>query len=82
REVGTSIEWQSLRGQEHIQGPAARSGHSLQGVHINMVQVWSFLSIYLDINEVFVHDPRSGFVLEAFAFHDMAPVTSGIANAN
>jgi hypothetical protein len=47
-----------------------------------MVKIWSFFSVYLNINEMLVHDPRGRFVLEAFAFHDMAPVTSGIANAN
>jgi len=47
---------------------------------VNSIQVGSFLTVYLDTNEMIVHDFGDLLILETFAFHDMAPVAGGISD--
>ena len=68
--------------QEHGQGPAAASlGQELMGILVNLVQVWPFLPVNLDVDEQPVHDFGGFRVLKRFVRHDMAPVAGGIADA-
>ncbi len=80
RVVGAGVERFALRGQEGGEGPSASAGHRLDGVHVDRVQVGAFLPIDLDRDEVPVHQRGGLDVLEAFALHDVAPVTGRVAD--
>ena len=66
--------------QEHGQRPTPVLPHHAQRRLVNGVDVGTFLAVDLDIDEMLVHQPGDGLVLEAFVGHDMAPVTGGIAD--
>jgi hypothetical protein len=54
----------------------------LQGIHEKMIKVWPFLPVYLDANEILVHQGGRLEVFKALPLHDMAPMAGGIANAH
>ena len=61
-------------------GPAASPGQRLDGVHVDGVDVGTFLAIDLDVDEPLVHDGGHVVILEALVGHDVAPVAGGIAD--
>ena len=80
RKVGASIKRLQIGSQEHRHRPAAATRQNLHGRHIDVVQVRPLLAIDLDVHEPLVQhlgDPR---VLEAFVFHHVAPMASGVAD--
>ena len=58
REVGARVERHLLRGQEHVQRPAAAAGHRLAGLHVDRVQVRALLAVELHAHEALVHQRR------------------------
>ena len=50
------------------------------GALVNLVQIGSFFSVYLDVNEQAVHDFGGGLILEGFMRHDMTPVAGRVTN--
>ena len=50
--VGASEKWLLVWSQEHGHRPATSTTHQLHRLHINLINVWTFLSIYLDANKV------------------------------
>ena len=81
REVGAAVEGLAVGGEEHGHGPAAAAGQHLHRFHVYGVQVGPLLAVNLDVDEVLVHQPGDGVVLEGFPLHHVAPVAGGIADA-
>ena len=82
REVGPAEEGgQVVGGQEHRERPAAGAAREqLVRDLVDLVEVRALLAVHLDVDEVFVHHPRGGLVLEGLVGHDVAPVAGGIAD--
>ena len=78
--ISAAPEWFASRRQEHGQGPAAAFAESVQGRHINMIDIGALLPIDLDVHEKLVHRGRRCFVLETFMRHHMAPMAGGISD--
>ena len=81
REVGSAVEWTAIRQQEHRHRPPAVTGHCLNGLHVDAVDVGSFFSIDFDVHEFLVHEARGFVVLERFVRHHVTPVAGGVADA-
>ena len=80
-EIRAAVKRLEFGCQENVQGPAAGAGGGLNETHVNLVDIGSFLPVDLDIDEMLVEVCGCGFILERLAFHHMAPMASGIANA-
>src|SRR6185312_16642944 len=80
REVGAAIERDGFGVEKDGQRPASLSRHSLDRLHVDVVDVWALLAIDLDRDEVLVQIRGGLLVLERLALHDMAPMTGGVAN--
>ena len=78
--IGAAPERFSRGRQEHGQGPAALLSHQTQRRHIDRVNVRAFFPVHLDIDEQLVHQVSDGGIFETFMGHDMAPMTSGVAD--
>ena len=82
RKVGAAEEGgQVVRGEEHRERPAAGAAREqLVRDLVDPVEVRALLAVHLDVDEVLVHHPRGGLVLERFVGHDVAPVARGVAD--
>ena len=86
RKVRAAKERFRIRRQKHRQRPAAapRSAAELiediQRVHIDRVDIRSFLAVDLDADVVLVQVLGDLLVHERLAFHDVAPVAAGVAD--
>src|SRR5260221_10530668 len=67
--------------QKYIQRPPSRAGGRLHKGHIDLVHVRTFFAIDFDAHEMFVQISGDILILERFAFHYMAPMAGGIADA-
>ena len=74
RVVRAAVERLAVRREEDRHRPAAVSGHGLNGVHIDRVQIRTLLAVNLDVHERVIHQCRDIRVLERFVLHHMAPV--------
>jgi hypothetical protein len=81
RKVGAAVERLPVGREKHRHRPAAVLGERLHRLHIDRVDVGPLLAIDLDIDEIAIHDRGGGLVLEAFALHDVTPMTGAIAHA-
>jgi len=79
-EVGAAVERLEVGRQENRHGPAAAAGHQLHRVHVDGVQIGPFFAVDLDRYEVLVHEGGHVVVLEDLVFHDVAPVTTRVAD--
>ncbi len=79
-EVGAAEERATVGGQEHRHGPAAVSGHGLDGVHVDGVDIGAFLAVDLHVDEQLVDDLGGLRVLERLVGHDVAPMAGGVAH--
>ncbi len=80
--ISASVKWLGCGSQKHIQWPAASQTHILNGIHINLVNIWSLLSVNFYANKQIVHNFRQRLIFKAFSFHHMAPMASRIANTH
>ena len=80
REICAAVERQTLRGQEHIQRPAAVAGHALHRLHVQRVHVGALLAIDLHAHEALVHQLGGALVLEGLTLHHVTPVAGGVAD--
>src|SRR5687768_238054 len=71
--VGSPIKRFGIRCKKDVQWPATTSGNSLDSIHIDMIEIWPFLAIDLDINKMLIHERRGRFIFETFSFHYMTP---------
>src|SRR6266581_208266 len=79
-EIGTSVEWATVGSKEDGHGPATLLCKGLHGLHIDVVYIWSFFTIYFNRDKMLIHQASYVFILEGFALHDMAPVAGRVAN--
>ncbi len=78
REVGPAEERPPVGGQEHRHRPPAPPALRLDRLHVDGVDVGTFLPVHLDVHEQVVHHLGDADVLEAFVGHDVAPVAGGV----
>src|SRR4051812_10644645 len=82
RIISAPVEWLTVRRQEHIQRPATATTDCLYCIHIYMIKIRPFFSVYLYIDEIFVHQGSRFFFFKTFTFHYMAPVAGRITNTH
>src|SRR5688572_26465488 len=79
--IGSNIEWLLIRCQKNRQRPTAGSSGKLASALINIIEVWTLLSVNLDVDKVLVHYLGNFIIFKRLMCHDMAPVTCAITNA-
>src|SRR2546430_8436427 len=79
-EIGTPVERTTVGSKEDGHGPATLLCKGLHCLHIDVVYVGSFFTIYFNGDKMLIHQASYVFVLEGFALHDMAPVAGRVAN--
>ena len=80
RKICAAVKRFCLRRKKYGHWPATATSHGLNGVHVNGVDVRSFLAVNFDIDKQLVHE-RSGFdIFETFVGHYVAPVTRRVPN--
>ncbi len=72
----------AIRQGHAMQGPTSFAGHQLNGLHVNVVNVGSFLPVHLDVDKVRIHLRGGLLVGECLTFHDMAPMASAVTNGD
>ena len=53
----------------------------MQRAHIDPIQIRSFFAVEFDGDEIFVEEGGDFIIHERFAFHDVAPMAGGVADA-
>jgi len=81
RKISAAKKRLQIRREKNIQRPAATASRGLHERHVNLVHVRALLAVRLDADEMFVQIRADFFVLETFAFHDVAPVAGRVADA-
>src|SRR3990172_2595333 len=81
REVGASQEGLAFRGEEQAHRPAAGTSEGHHRAHVDAIQIGAFFAIYFDIYEVRVHQCSCFWIFKGLVSHDVAPVASGITDA-
>ena len=79
-EVRAAVEGPAVGRAEHRHRPAALPRHGLCRGHVDRVDVRTFLSVDLHVDEQFVHHRRGRGILERLVRHDVAPVTRRVAD--
>jgi hypothetical protein len=79
-EVGAAVEGDAVGVEEGGQRPAPVPGHPLDRLHVDRVDVRSFLAVDLDRDEMLVHEGGGLVVLERLALHHVAPVAGRVAD--
>src|SRR5262245_19897359 len=80
REVRAAVEGCAIGSQKHGHGPPAVSRQRLDGLHVDLVDVWTLLAIDLDVDEVLVHHAGDLGILERLVLHHVAPVARRVAD--
>ena len=80
REVGAAEERPTVGHEEDRHRPPALAGHGLDGVHVDGVDVGSFLAVDLHADEALVHQRGGRVVLEGLVRHDVAPVAGRVTH--
>ena len=75
RKVRAAVEGLAVRGDEDRHRPSAVAGDSLDGGHIQRVDVRPLLPVDLHVDEALVHERRDLGILERLPLHHVAPVT-------
>ena len=82
RKVRARVERLSRIGREpQTHRPPTTTGHRLQGLHVDGVDVGALFAIELDADVALVHQRGDVFVFEALVFHHVTPVARGVADA-
>ena len=79
-EVRAGVERLPVRREEDRHRPAARTGHRLDGVHVDPVDVGALLPVHLHGDEPRVEQGRGLGVFERLALHHVAPVAGRVAD--
>jgi hypothetical protein len=80
REVGARVEWSSGGVEKGGERPTPGTGHHLQRIHIDRIDVRTLFAVDFDVHEVRVHQRGDRLVLERLTFHHMTPVTGGVTD--
>src|SRR5436305_1048401 len=75
RKIRSAIKRVSVRGEKDGHWPPSLTAHSLDGLHIDAINIWALFTIYFNGDKMLVHQDCDLFVLEGFALHNVAPVT-------
>jgi hypothetical protein len=81
REISAAVERLQLGREKDVQRPPAALAHRLHGGHVDLVHVGPLFAVQLDADEMVPQERRHLFALERFPFHDVAPVTGRITDA-
>src|SRR5205807_5310599 len=79
-EICPAPERLGIGGEKHREGPAAMLAERVERLHIDAIDIRTFLPVDLGGNEVSVHECGSFRVLEALVSHHMAPMTGRVAD--
>ena len=79
--VGATVEGSAYGRKPHAEGPAASSGKRVDGVHVDGVKIRTLLAVDFDTHEALAKNLGDLGVGERLSFHDMAPVTSRVPDA-
>src|SRR4051794_36956507 len=82
REKRSAEEKVEVRCQEYVERPTALPGSGLDECHVNLIHIRPFLAVHLDADKVFVQKFSHFLAFKRFAFHDVAPMTGRIADAD
>ena len=80
RKIGAAVKRLAVRRQKHCHRPATAAREQLHRVHINLVQIGTFLTVDLNADEQVIHQGRDLFVLKRLTLHYMAPVTGRVTD--
>jgi len=81
RKIGAAEKRFQVRGEEHVERPAAAPRRGLHEGHVDLVHVGPFLPVQFDADKMLPQKCADVFVLKTFALHDMAPVAGGVSDA-
>ena len=81
RIIGAAIKGTSIRQQENRHRPAAALDKGLHRLHINIIDIGTFLAVDLDIDKEFVHHSGGGRIFKALMRHHMTPMACAVADA-
>src|SRR6516162_8600897 len=79
-EIGATVKWTTVGSKEDGHGPATLLSQGLHCLHVNVIYIGPFFTIYFNRDKMLIHQASCVFVLEGFALHDMAPVAGRVAN--
>ena len=80
RQVGGGEEGFLVGGHEDCQRPAPTAAEDLRRQHVVLVDIRPFFAIDFDGDAAAPERRRDFGIFEGFVFHDMAPVTGGVAD--
>ncbi|OQB35206.1 MAG: hypothetical protein BWY09_02395 [Candidatus Hydrogenedentes bacterium ADurb.Bin179] len=80
RKIGAAVKGLQVWRQENTQRPSPVSRHRGHGIHIDIIQVGTFLPVHLDVDKMVVHKGSEHFILKGLPLHDMTPVTGRITD--
>ncbi len=81
REISAPEKWFQVRREKDIQRPAAAAGRGLDERHVNFIHVRTLFAIHFDADKMFIEKRADLVILKTFPFHDMAPVTGRVTDA-
>src|SRR5579862_5070165 len=80
RKISPSIKRPQIGQQKHAHRPPPLPRHNLQGRHVKLINIRTFLAINFDIDKPAVHLSRNRLILKRLPLHDVTPVTGAVPN--
>src|SRR5690606_24752598 len=77
-----TIKWFLVGCKKYIEWPAAVHAHGLNSLHIHMVNIRAFFTIYFDAHKKLIHDRCDIFMFERLALHHMAPMARRVPDTD
>ena len=81
RKIGPAVKRFQVRGEKTVERPAPLPARGLNKSHVDVIHIGPFLAVHFDADEMFVEITGHPFVLKGLAFHDVAPMAGGVADA-
>ena len=80
RVVGPAVNRGSFRSEKDVEGPASVAVEGLDKSHVDGVYIGASFSVDFDGNEILIEVVADLLVHKRLFFHDMTPVTCGVAD--
>src|SRR5690606_22830776 len=77
--ISPPIKGLLTRHQKNMQWPATLQAHCMYGIHIYVIQVRPFFTVYFNTDKMLIHQLCRLQILKTFLFHNMTPMAGGIA---